>query len=1012
MGWCWLYALVAYSQSMQVQRITVKDGLSQSSPYHIFKDSRGFLWLGTLDGVNRFDGNRFRIYKPDAGNKYSFHGVNVSGIVEDKNGDIWIGSEEGLNRYDRKSDRFFLVRTSRQKKRTSPFYADEKELWFSQEGDGIMAYEFKTNRLRRIGSYAYLSRDFDYVDWTTRSPFGDVWMLAPKGVVRFDIRSKTYHYYFNNSSRNEYGQPLNVYSLIVDKHNVAWLGTDHGLVRFDHQRKKHEVFEWASEEEQLGVVFSISEDHNDQLWLGTQRNGLWTYDKSTKRFKEFQYRPNLPESLRKFEFYRVYVDNTGIIWANSDPDGLLKIVPNASMFGYLGQSNPGQPQRNLSDPSVRSIGEDGHGRIWIGTEGGLDIFDRKSGLIRERYFTNDHNILKYIFRDSKQRMWIGTYGGIMQFDEETKQFKKHLFDSDSSSRTYVRNIVELPNKKFLIGTPLGMWLFDPVTEAYERVPLLKDRNIFATYLDRQGTLWLSSYFEGLYGYRISKGKWQKVYEGLHDFNINAIQEDARNNVLWIATEKGLVAFDKSKKDYRLYSEKDGLANTYIYGLLVCDDNQIFLSTNHGISSLDIPTGVFCNYNLSDGLQGYEYNGNAFMMSSRNECYFGGVNGVNYFYPSQFRKLSYRPHVYFHNFRVNEEPFEANGYINEKNIIYLQHDQNTFSLEFASIDYYSNGRNFYQYYLENQDEGWVNAGDRNYVRYANLSPGRYLLRVKAANRDRVWNGQERQLLIVIKPPFWRTWWFSAFYLLLVGGGTYLIVQGRLRHLNRQQQERLKIVLEAQEQERKNIAQDLHDEVGSRLATLKLYLSSLTNFLKDNTEAQRIKQEAFDIITISMIDIRRLLRELNPKTLEQYGYAAAVEELIGKINASDQVRVSFECRNLPEDLPKDMQMGLYRITQELLNNTLKHANATEVVISVVPSGSTISFFYSDNGKGFDFAKASKGLGLGNIESRVTVLGGKIAWFSSPGSGLEVTIEIPNVPIRRGAALNGEERVPGTP
>ncbi|GHB76751.1 ligand-binding sensor domain-containing protein [Persicitalea jodogahamensis] len=977
---------------MQIQHLTVRDGLSQSSPYHMLKDSRGFLWLGTQDGVNRFDGHRFRVYKPDVHDPHALKGVNVAGIVEDKQGNIWVGTEEGLNRYDRATDRFSLYRPSAQKHRTSPFHATETELWFSSEGQGLMAYNFKSRRLRQVGSYAYINRDFDFVDWTTYTESGDIWLQCPKGIAQFDVKSRTYHYYFSNNVLNEYGEVFNVYSFVIDKDEVAWLGTDRGLLRFDYRRKKHQLFAWASEERALGVVFSLAADHNGRLWLGTQRNGLWLFDKKSQTFREVQYRDNSSESFDNYEFYRVYVDQAGIVWANSDPDGLVKIVPNASMFGYFGQPDPSQPERNLSDLSVRSMAEDGRGRIWLGTEGGLDIFNRKKGIVEARYFTEQDNILKFIFRDSRQRMWVGTYGGLMLFDRKNKRFETFSFHSDPGTRAYTRNILELPDHRLLLGTQLGMWIFDPETRTFERVPHLGDQNIFATFLDHEGTLWLGSYFNRLYAFKIKKDGWQSCFNGFKDYNINAIREDTARNILWVATEKGLLAYYKNLNKYRLYDERDGLANSYIYGLVIAPDGNVFVSTNHGISNLELSTGRIRNFDLSDGLQGLEFNGNAFLKTSSGECYFGGIKGLNYFYPKQFQTLSYQPRIHLFNFLINEEPYESPRYIDEIDIVTLPYKQNTFSLEFASIDYYSNGKNFYKYQLEGQDPEWVEAGDRTYARYANLAPGQYVFKVKSANRDGVWSDQERKLYINIDSPFWRSWWFTILYLMLIAGVSYYLSKKRIEGIAGKQRDRLKIALDAQEQERRNIAQDLHDEVGSRLATLKLYVSSLTNYLKKSPEAEKIKKEVFDIIHVSLVDIRRLLRELSPRTLEQYGYVAAVEELVDKINATDQIHVTFECRKLVAQLPKNIETGLYRITQELLNNTIKHAEASEIIISVVPSGKAISFFYSDNGKGFDFEKAKKGLGIGNVRSRVSVLEGQMKWFAKPGEGLEVTIEIP--------------------
>lgn len=241
-------------------------------------------------------------------------------------------------------------------------------------------------------------------------------------------------------------------------------------------------------------------------------------------------------------------------------------------------------------------------------------------------------------------MWVGTYGGIMLFDKTKKEFETFNYQNEPGTRVYTRNILELSDHRLLLGTQQGMWLFDPTELSFERVPYLTDQNIFVTFLDQSGTLWLGSYFDRLYGFEIQKDGWKKTFDGVKNYNVNAIREDTTRKVLWIATEKGLLEYHKYTRKYRLYDEQDGLANSYIYGLVIAPDGGVFVSTNHGISSLDPATGQVRNFDLSDGLQGLEFNGNAFLKTTSGECYFGDVKGLNYFYPKQFQTLFYQPFI--------------------------------------------------------------------------------------------------------------------------------------------------------------------------------------------------------------------------------------------------------------------------------------------------------------------------------------------------------------------------------
>ena len=996
-----------FAQDYRVEHIGVEKGLSQGSPYHMLKDSRGFMWFGTQDGLNRYDGHSFKVYKPDPNNPYTLHGVNIAGIVEDRRGNIWLGTEEGLNCYERSTEHFTLIVDKKHagiKKRTAPFYADQDELWYIREGEGMLAYHFKTKTHRVIAPEVFISQDFDYIDWTTRTPAGDVWMVGDKGVVRYNIKEKKYHYYFSQSPKNELGTPLNIICLYVDAKNTVWLGSLNGVIRIDNTYTTFQFFDKSAEGQPIGAVYSIAEGINKKLWIGTQRNGFWILNPAKLTLQPLSLPLVTPRKLDNYEITRIYVDNRGIIWANVDPDGLLKVIPNASVLRKITDSPDSPDERRLDNFSVRCFAQSPDGNVWVGTEGSLNVYQPKNRTIIKRYLTKaamptipSLNFIKSLLRDSHNRMWLGTYGGIMYFDPKAEKFTLFQFDKNPSRNNYTRNITELSDSLFLLGTPQGPWIFNVQKATFSRPPMLKNRNVFSVFQSKDSTIWVSSYFDGLYGYRYRNNQWKQVYYGMKYFNINVIREDTIRGKLWVGTEKGLLELNPKNRVYRFYNDRNGLANSYIYGIIIDKKRDLWLSTNHGISHFDQQTNQFRNFDVDDGIQGYEYNGNAFLETSEGEIFFGGVKGFNSFYPERMRKLSFKPSVHLYNFSVNEAAYPLEKQINETDAVSLPYSQNTFSLEFAAIDFYSNGRNEYKYRLEGQDDDWVRSGSKNYVRYANLAPGRYVFRVMASNRDGLWSDDEKKLFIRIQPPFWQTWWFYFVCTGLFGYVAFVAGKNRLVRLKEKEQERLRIALDAQEQERKQIAQDLHDEVGARLATLKLYASTMTKYLSKKPESQEIKSKTLEIINDSIVDIRRMLRELSPRVLEQYGYAAAIEELVRKISQSGVVGVEMDASRLPERLPTEIETGLYRITQELMNNSLKHADCKKITIRAHQDEDIIHFDYFDDGKGFDYAKAKQGLGIGNIESRVAVLRGQIVWTPKVGEGNAVFIQIPTTSKR---------------
>ncbi len=1045
-GLGWAQTPPTSSILFRVDHIGVNDGLTQGSVYSMLKDSRGFMWFGTQDGLNRYDGHHFRTFQPAShplgpreaaqARSSNIRGVSILGIVEDPDGNLWIGTEEGLNRYDRRHDRFdsFMTGTGPERAnkqtrtgRTQPFFVDKTQLLYLSETEGLVRFDYRNGRKTILSASLHLTRQYDLPGSTVCTPSGDVWLHAPRGLIRYNLRSGTLSHYFSDRPDNRFGPARTIFSFFIDANDIAWLGTDVGLIRFDYRQPVYQTYD-QFRNQPISAIYSLAPDQRGRLWLGTQRDGVLFFDKRSHLFGQVNTFTGAGQPLSEFEINKVYVDDLGVVWANVDPNGLARIIPDAFLFnGLTKRQLPGPlaPDQKLTNYTVRGFLEERFDRVWIVTEKGIDVLDPRTNRIVQRYLTQQnpgplpmHNLTKSIYRDWQRRIWVGVLGGVLAYNAQKQTFASIPFPVSPGQGTdnYVRNMVSINDTTLVAATEAGLYALNTTRRTWSKLPVLGHENIFSLWYDAPARqLWVGTYLNGYHCYqlpRLATAPWQQIRSGLAGYMVLHLRPDPARGLMWLSTDQGLVALRPKTARISIYGTKQGLANSFVYGTLADADNKLWISTNRGISRLDPATETLKNFDLSDGLQGYEFNGNAYLQTASGEMYFGGVTGFNRFRPDQFRSSSLSTPVYIYNINVNEEPFLTDDYVGERDQIDLNYGQNTISMEFAALDYRSNGHNNYQYQLTNYDPHWVMAGEKNYVRYANLPPGNYVFQVKAANKDGHWSRQSRRLTIRIQPPFWQTTPFILFCIGLFLLGLFVWIRQRENAIRQQETNRLRLAYSIQEQVKKEIARDLHDEIGTRLATIKLYATQLTQQAGETPAILSLKNTIFTLINDTISDVRNLLRKLNPPTLERYGYVAAVEELFGRVNASGVISTKLLFEELPRPQnghptpatsrpPAHTEVMLYRITQELVSNSLKHANASHLDLHIQQQPDRMLLFYSDDGQGFDYDKARRGtsgLGLGGINSRVVILNGKIDWQAQPGMGTRVVIEVPAGPVSK--------------
>ncbi|MBF8296121.1 MAG: signal transduction histidine kinase [Bacteroidetes bacterium] len=760
------------------QHLTVKDGLSQGGVNCILQDRQGFVWFGTQDGLNRYDGQAFVIYRHDASDSTSLDDSWIISIIEDSSGTLWVRTQNSpgmLNRLDRATGKFTLIPRD------------------SLQEAGARRNSVKPGFMAASG-----------VRWS-----GDL----GEGVTRFDPATGKNTVYKHDPRNPKSLIDDKVYSIYGDSHGTIWIGTKEGLDRFDAKTEtfihhKHE----ASDPNSLSDnwVWPILEDRSGVLWVGTYNGGLNRFDRSTGKFTRFKHDESDPRSLGGNQLYSLYQDRSGLIWVGMNDHGVDTFHPELGGFVHVAH-DPSKPG-SLLDNNILGMYADRTGAVWVGTRGGLDRFDRAKGTFT--HFKNEpanprsigQNLVQCLFEDRSGTLWIGTVSnGLDRFDRKSGTFTHYRNDpanpnSLSDNRVYA--LCEDKNGAIWIGTYRGgLNKFDPATGTFTRyvhsdsIPgSLGARGVFALLEDREGTLWVGTFGGGLDRFERNSNAFTHFRHdpadnaSLSDDLVASLHED-RAGTLWVGTTGGLNRFDRSTGKFKPYRVKDGLPNDVIFGILEDGNGHLWLSTNKGLSRFDPQRQTFSNYDYNDGLQGDEFNQNAFARDPRTgEMYFGGSNGFNYFQPDNVRDNPYIPQISFVAFtRYNTDDKEgkpiAEGGMDVKPQITLSYKDNVANFEFAALSFYNSSNNEYAYKLDGFSDNWIQLGTQRKATFTNLEGGEYLLRVKGSNNDGVWNDQGAVLRLIVNPPWWKTWWAYGGYAVMVFGLLYSL---RRFELNRREQ----------------------------------------------------------------------------------------------------------------------------------------------------------------------------------------------------------------------------------
>lgn len=1002
----------------QQYRFSVLDnhsGLTHNQVNCFYKDSRGYIWIGTGAGLNRFDGYQLKVYRNIPADSTSLRGNTIISIFEDPRGYVWIETDKGYSIYDHVQEVFsanvkhFLKPYNLPLNDIKSIFKDNSgNFWFIQNGVGITNYHPETGKTKTItqldGGKKMLHSNV--VSAMGNNAKGDYWILHEDGMLEkldgksLELKEKhDYLYKLNN------GQLLD-YELLVDSDNDLWIylpSTEKGIFYFNDSTKSFTQITKGTSEYSLNsnLVIAAVEESKGKIWIGTDHGGINVVDKTDFSIDYILHNSESPKSLVHNSIYSLYKDDEGIIWIGAYKNGVNFYHKDIIRFNHY--KHYASLPNSLPFDDVNRFVEDHKGNLWIGTNGGgLLYYDRQNGAfttykhdpLNSNSLTTDVIVSLLVTADSN--LWIGTYhGGLSKFDgKKFTHFNiavNSLFDLPDNN---IWELFEASNGAIWIGTvSAGVAVIEPVTGKLKHfkpgsgVNLLNNGYVAAIEEDEQGSIWIG----GTNGIDIIDPKTGNITHIVNDADqygatsneIFALYRDSRGS-MWAATVEGLVRY-KNRKFSGEINLEDGLPHHAVLTILEDDQQNLWLGTPHGLANVVFEKGeglkyTIRNYDERDGLQEMVFNENAAYKTSGGELIFGGPNGFNIFDPAQLLHHENQAKVIFTDFRLFGESLKVGEAVNGRVIlpeslsfmdeITLKHNENFFSVEFAALSFFQPEKNKYRYKLLGFDKVWHygDSKDRS-ITYTNLDPGNYELLVMASGSDGSWGAPGKSLKITVLAPFWKTTEAYVLYVLFILGSLYFIRKTML------QRERMKFQIEQERREAKQLHElDLMKirfltNVSHEFRTpLSLILAPLEKLLDKSGDQENQKQ--FEMIhrnarrllnlVNQLLDFRKIEVNGVKLHLSEGNIVKFIEESVrtfSDLSEKKNIKLSFQSSHSELKTSFDMDK-LEKVLFNLLSNAFKFTpenGEIEVSVEVLENDS-----------------ASKGLKILNVKVKDSGIG----------------------------------------
>jgi ligand-binding sensor domain-containing protein/signal transduction histidine kinase len=814
----------SFAQQSQVKftHLTNLDGLSQSSVQAIVKDKYGFMWFGTQDGLNRYDGYTFKVYRHISRDTGSLRRSNIMSLYEDHQGNLWVGTNNGaLSLYDRKHDSFIHFRESNgdykglsQKSVTAIYEDRQNNLWVGTYWK-LNLLNRKTGEITQFGNDPLDSTSIsgDGINCIFEDSKNNLWIGTSTGLNILNRKTKKFKRYLHDDKNPGSLSDNTVRVITEDNRGRVWIGSNQGLNLFDAATASFTPFKQIPGDPNSvsdQQITAIADEGNGTLWVGTSTS-LELFDVDKGVFTHFKNDLNNDRTLhRNGSVMSILLDKEGILWVGTYMGGINKYDRHLTIFDLY--KNIPFDEQSLSSSPITSFSENAAGDIWVGTGGGgINLWKRSANKFsRYNPTTNNKNSLGsstvLCLAQSKKNnyLWIGTYGScIDRYDPKTNLFKHYTKGDapDQLNNDAVYALYEDSKGNIWMGTNGGgVNVLDPNTGIIKKYST--DPNIANTvagnyvrcfFEDKKENIWIGT-TSGISVFNPATRMFTRYDQSnttLESDIIFSMHEDKRG-IVWIGTlGGGLNRLDPQTKKIITYTTNDGLPDNTINSIEEDDKGCLWLSTNNGISRFDPAKVTFKNSSLHNGIQGFEFSQGAGLKTNKGEILFGGVNGFNAFNPNQLVENKNILPVVITGFKLFNKPIT----IDEKNSplkedisqtkeITLSYRQSILTFEFAALGFTASEKNQYAYMLEGFDKNWNYVGQQRAATYTNLDPGTYVFKVKASNNDGFWNEEPTSITIIVTPPYWKTWWFKALISLLLIGIAFSFYKWRIRSINAQ------------------------------------------------------------------------------------------------------------------------------------------------------------------------------------------------------------------------------------
>ncbi len=1001
----------------------VDDGLSHNSVWYVMQDSDGFMWFGTNDGLNRFDGKNFKIYKKDPNDSTSIGNNFIHCIREVSKKRMLVGTRQGLYLFNRKSDNFICINLTNSKDQDININDIREDnfgnIWIASHGNGL----YKLNADLRFEKHFSLNKclkstSFDYI-WTVISDhLGNLWLgTAGRGLVHFDPKNETFTPISNRENLNISDQ--SIYSIHCDKNNDLWIGTStKGLFKYNFITGNADRYL-----ENAGNVKSITDFSDRELIMGTDK-GLIIFNKESGNYyipKEKSGYNNVSDK----SIFTITKDREGSFWIGTYFNGVKYFSPNVSKFLHFNNLE----EENLNKYIISSMDESDNGNILIATHNNNIIYEFSPSTqnIREIYkmtYSNIQNIVK-----DGDKLYVSIYGrGITILSLKTgKEIGKIAVNTIEG-----KSIFKISGNRLLLALEESgsAWL-SPEGEV-KRIKQLQGKLIADIIEDKDGNIWFATHSYELFCLK-PDGTWINFSSAKYDNKLSEVRGFNRllcdrKNRIWICTKnKGIILFNPEiNKIEKTFDRQNGLPSNDTYSIIDDKNGNIWICTPKGIVRVDIN-------NINDvKIFGYigkeiQYNSKCILKASSGILYFGGSNGFISLNPEEMVINKVKPTIVITGFKIFNKEIYPNGKnsplkapLSQSQEIVLKRDQSNFSFEFTSLSYLFPEANQYAYFLEGFDKEWNYVTD-NTAQYMNIPPGKYIFRVKGSNNDDIWNEASTLITIIVKPPLWQEWYMMLLYIILAGGIIYCIIKRYYKHLdaeNKEKQYKFQVAKEKEMYESKinfftNIAHEIRTPLSLIIAPLEKIIRS-----GDGNEQTKKHLDSIERNTNRLLDLVNQLLDFRKIENDMFilnCHLQSIEKIIQKVIRQYEQDCKLHNIEITVDIEKDVisytdSEALYKIISNLISNAIKFTK-DKIKIKLTVSGDDYSLSVEDNGVGIKesyFDKifesfyqiqigdnaVNKGSGLGLCLSKTLAqkLGGDIYVKSEYGKGSLFTLTLP--------------------